>query len=116
MKVILSLPSSGRLRITFIRYTQNNLHQVRSELVNFEEAFDKDEPEDSDGESDNEEEDGYYDTNEEDVFDHLPTHSRCYAHTLQLVVKDGLKNCNAHLITMWLNAKIHPTFQEISNF
>ena len=81
-----------------------------------EEAFDKDETEDSDGESDNEEEDGYYDTNEEDVFDHLPTHSRCYAHTLQLVVKDGLKNCNAHLITMWLNAKIHPTFQEISNF
>ena len=64
-----------------------------------EEAFDKDEPEESEGESDNEEEDSYYDTNEEAVFDHLPKHSRCCAHTLQLVVKDGLKHCNAHLIT-----------------
>jgi hypothetical protein len=30
MKVILSVPDEGTLRITFIRYAQNNLHQVRS--------------------------------------------------------------------------------------
>jgi thiamine phosphate synthase YjbQ (UPF0047 family) len=27
----------------------------------------------------------------------LPQHVRCYAHSLQLVVKDGLKECNSHL-------------------
>ncbi|CAG2238141.1 UFL1 [Mytilus edulis] len=32
--------------------------------------------------------------------DCLPKHSRCFAHTLQLVVKDGLKDCSPHLKTV----------------
>ncbi|CAG2204101.1 unnamed protein product [Mytilus edulis] len=32
--------------------------------------------------------------------DCLPKHARCFAHTLQLVVKDGLKDCSPHLKTV----------------
>ena len=33
----------------------------------------------------------------QNIEDCLPVHSRYYAHRLQLVVKDGLKECNPHL-------------------
>ncbi|VDI82573.1 Hypothetical predicted protein [Mytilus galloprovincialis] len=43
---------------------------------------------------------------EDDMFinDCLPYHSRCYAHSLQLVVKDGLKDCSPHLKTITTKA------------
>ena len=31
------------------------------------------------------------------MYDSIPFHLPCYAHTLQLVVKDGLKETNQHL-------------------
>ncbi|CAC5410168.1 unnamed protein product [Mytilus coruscus] len=40
------------------------------------------------------------DDENEDEFEHLPKHSRCYAHPLQLVIKDGLKDCTSHMCTV----------------
>ena len=40
------------------------------------------------------------DTTNTNEFECLPHHTACYAHTLQLVVKDGLKDANSHLKTI----------------
>ena len=58
--------------------------------------------EDADDDSDSEEnttdisEDDTADS-EDSLIEDLPSHSRCYAHSLQLVVKDGLKDASQHL-------------------
>ena len=44
---------------------------------------------DDDDDDDNDEVDGAHEVKDEEYFDCLPKHSGCYAHTLQLVVKDG---------------------------
>jgi len=45
------------------------------------------------------------DTNQSTYFECLPQHSACYAHTLQLVVKDGLKDAgNNNLKTIIVKA------------
>lgn len=57
---------------------------------------------DTDSSDDDSDDDEIKDSCEKETFiaDCLPTHSRCYAHSLQLVVKDGLKECSPHLKTI----------------
>ena len=45
-----------------------------------------------DDEQDGEEQILFYDEYENSVMDELPTHERCFAHSLQLVIKHALKN------------------------
>ena len=39
-----------------------------------------------------------------DTFETLPKHTGCFAHTLQLVVRDGLSECGGHLKQIISNA------------
>ncbi|VDI46437.1 Hypothetical predicted protein [Mytilus galloprovincialis] len=72
----------------------NMVKAFKTSLPGFEDTTDdgdsgNDKPEDVDCEDKN-----------EDELEHLPNHSRCYAHTLQLVIKDGLKDCTSHMCTV----------------
>ncbi|VDI73534.1 Hypothetical predicted protein [Mytilus galloprovincialis] len=66
----------------------------KTSLPGFEDTTD-----DGDSGNDKPEDIDCFDENE-DEFEHLPKHSRCYAHTLQLVIKDGLKDCTSHMCTV----------------
>lgn len=66
--------------------------------VEIQGVSDEYETSDTDSEDDDEnsdDENGQMQT--ESMYDSLPKHSRCYAHSLQLVVKDGLKEITGHL-------------------
>ncbi|VDI75847.1 Hypothetical predicted protein [Mytilus galloprovincialis] len=63
------------------------------ETVNSEDSSDDEENEDTDDISDTQEH-----------FDHLSFHLPCYAHTLQLVVRDGIQQTNQHLKNVVLKA------------
>ena len=52
---------------------------------------------DSDVEDDSPDSSEESSSHEDPLTECLPTHSRCYAHSLQLVVKDGLKDASQHL-------------------
>ena len=52
---------------------------------------------DSDVEDDSPDSSEENSSHEDPLTECLPTHSRCYAHSLQLVVKDGLKDASQHL-------------------
>ena len=68
---------------------------------------DKSDTECSDGDDGDDDDDDDDDNDENDTFklndngeiknDCLPKHARCYAHTLQLMVNDGLRECNSNL-------------------
>ena len=57
-------------------------------------------------ESDNED-DTYSDSTDTDYFQFLPERMSCFAHTLQLVVQDGLMHCNQSTNAVAKVAAIH---------
>ncbi|CAC5408450.1 unnamed protein product [Mytilus coruscus] len=81
--------------IMFIADNASNMVKAfKTYLPGFEDTTD-------DGDSGNDKpEDIDCDDENEDEFEHLSKHSRCYAHSLQLVIKDGLKDCTSHMCTV----------------
>ena len=57
---------------------------------------DTDSSDDEDGDCD----DNSIEDIDKDIHDRLPLHLPCFAHTLQLVVRDGLKEAGQHLKTV----------------
>ena len=70
-------------------------------LPGFTEEKRTDGDDDDDDDSNDEKNDiSMEDSDSTDEFDCLPKHYRCYAHSLQLVVRDGLKEAGQHLKTV----------------
>ncbi|VDI18757.1 Hypothetical predicted protein [Mytilus galloprovincialis] len=72
----------------------NMMKAFKTSLPGFEDTTD-------DGDSGNDKpEDIDCDDENEDQFVHLPKHFRCYAYSLQQVLKDNLNDCTSHISTV----------------